>query len=164
MHNAVGAAAAALAMGIDPESIARGLAGFRALRGRGERSISQSGRLTVIDDAYTANPDSVRASMRLLAGEPGPRTFVLGDMGEIGEGAEAAHREVGAYARSLGLDALYASGPFSKFAAEAFGEGGCWFESAEELTQALRGLTGTVTVKASNFMKFGRIADALKQE
>ena len=164
VHNAVGAAAAALAMGIDPESIARGLAGFRALRGRGERSLSRSGRLTVIDDAYNANPDSVRASMRLLAGEPGPRTFVLGDMGEIGEGAEAAHREVGAYARSLGIDALYAGGPFSKFAAEAFGAGGRWFESSDALTEALRGLTGTVTVKASNFMKFGRIADALKQE
>lgn len=164
VHDAVGAAAAALAMGIDPESVAKGLAAFRALRGRGERTLSASGRLTVIDDAYNANPDSVRASMVLLSVEPGPRTFVLGDMGEIGDGAEAAHREVGAFARTLGIDALYAAGPNSKFAVEAYGDGGRWFESTDALIEALRGLTGTVTVKASNFMKFGRIADALKQE
>lgn len=164
LHNALGAAAAAVAMGIDAESIAAGLAAFDLLPGRGARSTSASGVLTVIDDAYNANPDSVRASMKVLAVEPGPRTFVLGDMGEVGEEADAVHREVGAFAKQIGIDALWTSGPRARLAAEAFGEGARWFETREALIDALRGITGTVTVKASHSMGFDAVVKALKEE
>lgn len=162
VHNATGAAAAALAMRIGPEAVAEGLAAFRPLAGRGERHVGVL--RTVIDDAYNANPDSVRASMTQLAQEAGPRIYVLGDMGEVGKTAEAAHREVGAYAKTLGLDALYASGPFAKLAVEAFGEGGHWFETLDAMIDALRDVRGTVTVKASHFMGFDRVVTALKEE
>ena len=161
-HNAVGVVAAAMAMGIDADSIVRGLEAFRALAGRGERSLSASGRLTVIDDAYNANPDSVRASMRLLAAEKAPRTFVLGDMAEVGETAEAVHREVGAYARELGIDAFYSAGSLAKLAAEAFGDGAQACDTRDELIAALGDITGTVTVKASHSMGFAEVVKALK--
>ena len=162
IHNAVGVVAAAWAMGIDSESIVKGLENFRALPGRGERSVTASGELTVIDDAYNANPDSVRASLRLLAAEKGPRTFILGDMAEVGESVVDVHREVGRYARELGIDAFYATGKYSEFAVEAFGDDGVWFETRDELIAALVGLTGTVTVKASHSMGFAEVVKALK--
>ena len=163
VHNALGAAAAALAMGIDTESIVRGLEVFRALPGRGERTRSASGNLLIIDDAYNANPDSVRASMRLLSREVGPRIFVLGDMAEVGDECEAVHREVGSYARELGLDALYASGENSRFATEAFGDKGCWYATKEELIAGLGSVaSGTVVVKASHSMGFAEVVKALK--
>ncbi len=161
-HNAVGVVAAALAMGIDTDSVVRGLENFRALPGRGERSVTASGELTVIDDAYNANPDSVRASLRLLADEKSPRTFVLGDMAEVGDGVEEVHREVGFYARELGIEAFYATGEYARLAVEAFGDGGRWFATRDELIEALCGLTGTVTVKASHSMGFAEVVKALK--
>ena len=150
-------------MGIDTESIVRGLEVFRALPGRGERTRSASGNLLIIDDAYNANPDSVRASMRLLSREVGPRIFVLGDMAEVGDECEAVHREVGSYARELGLDALYASGENSRFATEAFGDKGCWYATKEELIAGLGSVaSGTVVVKASHSMGFAEVVKALK--
>lgn len=66
----------------------------------------------LIDDAYNANPDSMRAALKSFAEVParGRRIAVLGDMGELGEEAEPAHRAVGAYAAELGLDAVVAVG------------------------------------------------------
>ena len=160
VHNATGAAAAAFAMGIGPEAVAAGLGAFEPVPGRGTRFVGK--HLVVIDEAYNANPDSVRAAMNVLAGEAGPRTFILGDMGEIGDSAEEAHREAGEYARSLGIDALYACGPLSRHAAEAFGEGGRWFETRDALIEALKGLRGTATVKASHFMGFAAVVRALQ--
>ena len=159
VHNATGAAAAAFAMGLGPDAVEAGLAAFEPVPGRGTRIAR--GALVVIDEAYNANPDSVRAAMNVLAAEPGPRTFVMGDMGEIGEGALEAHREAGLYARALGLDALYACGPLSRHAAEAFGEGARWFESRDALIEALKGLRGTATVKASHYMGFAAVVRAL---
>ena len=86
----------------------------------------------------------------------------MGDMGEIGEGAPEAHREAGRYARTLGIDAFYACGPLSRHAVEAFGEGGRWFESRDALIEALKGLRGTATVKASHYMGFDAVVRALK--
>lgn len=160
VHNATGAAAAAFAMGIEPDAVKAGLAAFEPVPGRGTRMVK--GQLVVIDEAYNANPDSVRAALTVLADEAGPRTFIMGDMGEIGEGAPEAHREAGRYARTLGIDAFYACGPLSRHAVEAFGEGGRWFESRDALIEALKGLRGTATVKASHYMGFDAVVRALK--
>ena len=69
--------------------------------------------VTLVDDSYNANPDSVRAAIDVLAALPAPRWLVLGDMGEVGDQGPAFHREVGAYARARGIDALWAAGPDS---------------------------------------------------
>lgn len=163
LHNAVGAAAAAYAMGIDDASIRKGLEAFRTLPGRGETFVTAGG-VRVIDDAYNANPDSVRASLRVLAESPAPRTFVFGDMGEVGESAREAHCEVGAYAKELGIDALLCTGGNARLTAEAFGEGARWFGTLDELIEAVGSVrSGTVAVKASHFMGFEAVVRALRE-
>lgn len=162
LHNAVGAAAAAYAMGVDDASIRKGLEAFRTLPGRGETFVTAGG-VRVIDDAYNANPDSVRASLRVLAASPAPRTFVFGDMGEVGDNAREAHCEVGAYAKELGIDTLLCAGENARLTAEAFGEGARWFATLGELIEAAKAVTsGTVDVKASHFMGFDAVVRALR--
>lgn len=160
-HNATAAAAAALALGIDEASIRAGLEAFEALPGRGRRLYAKDRPVVLIDDAYNANPDSVRASMAMLAqegGAPEDRLFILGDMGEIGADREARHAEVGAWAREVGIGRLWTVGALSKAAAAAFGEDARAFETRDELLAALDDLalpaegesTLFVAVKASH--------------
>src|SRR6266480_3989410 len=57
-----------------------------------------AGDVLIIDDSYNASPASVRAALELLADFPGRHVAVLGEMRELGDQAEAGHREVGAAA------------------------------------------------------------------
>ncbi|VEB45756.1 UDP-N-acetylmuramoyl-tripeptide--D-alanyl-D-alanine ligase [Chromobacterium violaceum] len=107
VRNALAAAAAALALEVPLAAIAEGLSAFAGAKGR--LQIKQSPRgLTVIDDSYNANPDSMKAGIDVLAGLPGPRCFVMGDIGELGEAAPALHAEVGEHARLRGIEQLFA--------------------------------------------------------
>jgi UDP-N-acetylmuramoyl-tripeptide--D-alanyl-D-alanine ligase len=159
VRNALAAAACAHAAGIPPEAIGRGLAAFRPYAGRLQVKRTARGA-TLIDDSYNANPDSVRAAIDVLADCPAPTVLALGDMGEVGEQGPAFHREVGAYAKSRGIGALYALGAASREAAQAFGAGARHFESAEALAAALPP-AATVLVKGSRFMKMERVVAAL---
>ena len=69
--------------------------------------------ITVVDDTYNANPDSVQAAIDVLAELPGPRLLVLGDMGEVGDQGSEFHAEVGAYASECGVDRLFTLGALS---------------------------------------------------
>lgn len=71
-----------------------------------------AGGVTIVDDTYNANPDSMRAALKAFVERPtkGFRYAVLGDMGELGDDAESAHHELGHYAASLGLDGVLAVG------------------------------------------------------
>jgi len=163
VRNALAAAACAFAIGIEPRAIAAGLAAFRPVAGRGVRLRTAAGAV-LVDDTYNANPDSVRAAITVLAGEPAPRLLVLGDMGEVGERGPEFHREIGAYARERGIDGLYVLGALSRHAADAFGPGAMHFTEVEQLLAALRasvGPQGTVLVKGSRFMKMERVVQAL---
>jgi UDP-N-acetylmuramyl pentapeptide synthase len=66
--------------------------------------------VTLVDDSYNANPDSVRAAIDMLAGLPGPHWLVLGDMGEVGNQGPAFHAEVGAYAAERGIEHVWTAG------------------------------------------------------
>ena len=96
----------------------------------------------LIDDSYNANPDSMRAAIDVLAGVPGKRILVLGDMGEVGEAAAQFHDEIGGYAKSSGIERLFALGALSADAAHNFGDGAQHFESVEALLAALRAGAG----------------------
>ncbi|HQR22891.1 MAG TPA: UDP-N-acetylmuramoyl-tripeptide--D-alanyl-D-alanine ligase [Burkholderiaceae bacterium] len=165
VRNALAATACALAIGVPPRSISAGLEAFRPVGGRGVRLRTRAGAL-LIDDSYNANPDSVRAAIDLLAGSGRPRVLVLGDMGEVGERGPEFHREVGAYARTCQVDALFATGELTRETVAAFGAGGRHFESVEPLVAALTthiDPTATVLVKGSRFMRMERVVQALAQ-
>jgi UDP-N-acetylmuramoyl-tripeptide--D-alanyl-D-alanine ligase len=163
VRNALAACAAAHALEIPPHDMQDGLAHFSGVPGRLQRRPGRSGS-TVIDDSYNANPESMKAAIRVLAAQPGRRVFVMGDMGELGAEGPQMHAEVGAFARAAGVDGMLALGESSRLAAEAFGKGARHFESVEALLEeagheAAQG--ATLLVKGSRFMKMERVADAL---
>ncbi|MEN2427422.1 UDP-N-acetylmuramoyl-tripeptide--D-alanyl-D-alanine ligase [Chromobacterium vaccinii] len=165
VRNALAAAAVALALDVPLAAIAQGLAAFGGAKGR--LQIKQSpGGLTVIDDSYNANPDSMKAGLDVLAGLPGPRCFVMGDIGELGEASPALHAEVGEHARLRGIEQLFALGEASRRAVAAFGDAGQGFDSIDELLECLdsRLASGTaVLVKGSRFMRMERVVEHLMQ-
>jgi UDP-N-acetylmuramoyl-tripeptide--D-alanyl-D-alanine ligase len=164
--NALAAIAAATAARAGLDAVRRGLSAFRPVTGRLEAKVALGGA-AVIDDTYNANPDSVRAAIAVLARFPGERWLVLGDMGEVGDEGPAFHREVGEYARSAGIDRLFASGELTRQTVAAFGSDGAHFPSVDELSAALAprlaaaGSAVTVLVKGSRFMRMERVVAAL---
>ncbi len=162
-RNALAAAAACLAAGVPLAPIVRGLSGYTGMQGRLQQKRGVGGA-TVIDDSYNANPDSMRAAIDVLAALPGRRIFVMGDMGEVGDAAGQLHDEIGGYAKSQGIDALFALGEKSVAAVHNFDGGARHFTTVEALVTALRPLMdkdATVLVKGSRFMRMERIVDQL---
>ena len=163
VRNALGAATACLAAGATLEAVVDGLAGFSGTRGRLQLGPGLNGA-TILDDSYNANPDSVRAAIDVLAATPGRKILVLGDMGEIGGASAQIHDEIGGYAKSKGIDELYALGEMSVVAARNFGEGGRHYGSMEALVESVSKRLDedtVVLVKGSRFMGMERVADAL---
>jgi UDP-N-acetylmuramoyl-tripeptide--D-alanyl-D-alanine ligase len=165
VRNALAAAACSLAAGAPLSAIVAGLEAFRPVKGRSDVKMLLRGtrRLTLIDDSYNANPDSVRAAVDVLAGLPAPQWLVLGDMGEVGDQGPAFHREVGEYARQRGIAHFWAAGTLCADAVTAYGEGARHFESTGTLIAALGDAPAfeSVLVKGSRFMKMERVVEAL---
>ncbi|TCK17311.1 UDP-N-acetylmuramoyl-tripeptide--D-alanyl-D-alanine ligase [Thiogranum longum] len=161
--NALAASAAAIALELSPETIARGLSSMQAVGGRWQpRKGLQGARL--IDDTYNANPGSLAVALELLADSNDECWLVLGDMGELGDAGEALHRQMGEYARNAGLHYLFALGSLAAVAAETFGAGGEAFESQDTLVSRLREQLHpgvTILVKGSRAMHMERVVDAL---
>jgi UDP-N-acetylmuramoyl-tripeptide--D-alanyl-D-alanine ligase len=162
-RNALAACAAAHAVGIPPAAMRSALAAFEGVPGRLQRRPAPGGA-RVIDDTYNANPESMKAAIRVLAAEPGRRVLVMGDMGELGIQSAAMHAEVGDFAKRSGVEVLLALGEQSRNAAQAFGAGARHFGEARELLAAARKearADTTLLVKGSRFMQMERVADAL---
>jgi UDP-N-acetylmuramoyl-tripeptide--D-alanyl-D-alanine ligase len=167
VRNALAATACALAVGCPLEAIVAGLEAFVPVKGRSQlKAFERAGRrVTLVDDSYNANPDSVRAAIDVLAGLPGPRWLVLGDMGEVGDQGPAFHAEVGAYAQACGIEHLWAVGEACAHAAAAF-SGARHFAHVDELLAALAAAPGApdcaaVVIKGSRFMKMERVVAVL---
>jgi UDP-N-acetylmuramoyl-tripeptide--D-alanyl-D-alanine ligase len=160
--NALAAAAAAAAAGASLDHIVAGLAAVRAVPGRLQFKRAASGAW-LIDDSYNANPSSMRAGIEVLAGLDGRKWLVLGDMAELGEFAQASHTEIGAFARALGVERLFATGQLAALAVESFGAGGQWFADAQALAQALgaAGADVRMLIKGSRVNRLERVVDAL---
>ena len=107
----------------------------------------------------------MRAAIDVLAAQPAPRVLVIGDMGEVGDEGPAFHREVGAYARERGIDALFALGDASRDACTAYGDTARHFGDVGALVGALLaagyGAQATLLVKEPRYMKMERVVDAL---
>ena len=166
LHNALAAATAALAAGAPLAAIVQGLQDFRPVSGRSQiGAITLHGRpVTLVNDSYNANPESVRAAIALLAGLPGPRWLVLGDMGEVGEQGPACHAEVGAHARDSGIECFWAAGALCADAVRAYGSGARHFATTAALLSALSQAPAcaSVLVKGSRFMRMEQVVAALQ--
>lgn len=120
-HLALDAAAAlacALAAGVDPAGAVAGMARYEPVGMRLRSEPLPRGALA-LNDAYNANPQSMAASLRLLAALPGRRTAVIGDMLELGDDEARWHRELVELADGLGLDRLVLVGPRMAAVADA---------------------------------------------
>jgi len=166
--NALAAIACALASGVSLDRIAEGLSAFEPVKGR-SRAIAlrlAGGRtITLVDDTYNANPDSMLAAIDVLAALPGPRLLVIGDMGEVGDQGPQFHAEVGQRARERGIDAVYALGRESAHSIAAFQDpaAGRHFDDIDSLNAAVLAqlpLAGSVLVKGSRFMQMERVVQA----
>ncbi|QBR83384.1 UDP-N-acetylmuramoyl-tripeptide--D-alanyl-D-alanine ligase [Legionella israelensis] len=136
VHNALAAAACCHAVGLSSQDIARGLQQFRGVSGRMTYLTGRNNAL-VIDDTYNANLRSTLTALSVLAARKSKRIFVFGDMGELGQWAEAHHEEVGTAARQLGIDKVFTYGNYSAFTRKAFTGPGQHYSNQEELISDL---------------------------
>ncbi|TWF82510.1 UDP-N-acetylmuramoyl-tripeptide--D-alanyl-D-alanine ligase [Pseudonocardia hierapolitana] len=158
--NALAAAAVALELGGTPEGIAAALSAAEpASKWRMEVTDRADG-LTVVNDAYNSNPESMRAALNALAalGEGTRRTWaVLGTMAEQGDDTAAAHAEIAALARRLGIDRLVAVGTADYPGARRTTD----VDEAVELLRTEAGPGDVVLVKASRAAGLERVAEGL---
>jgi UDP-N-acetylmuramoyl-tripeptide--D-alanyl-D-alanine ligase len=166
VKNALAAAACALAAGVPLAAVAQGLQAFEPVKGRSRALSLRGGAVSLVDDTYNANPDSVRAAIDVLAELPAPRLLVLGDMGEVGNQGPQFHAEVGAYAAERGIEALYTLGDLSLHANQAFGRGEHFADMVALQADLAAGWTNfaSIVVKGSRFMQMERVVEALVQQ
>ncbi|MBI5397642.1 MAG: UDP-N-acetylmuramoyl-tripeptide--D-alanyl-D-alanine ligase [Verrucomicrobia bacterium] len=170
ISNALLAAAAARVLGLTPDEIAAGFAkvALPAMR----MQVTAVNGVRWINDAYNANPDSMRAALRALAAWPcaGRRVAVLGDMLELGAQAEPLHRQIGVEAAAADLALLVTVGPLARFiaaAARARGMAAGAVVECEDVAGAAAALGDRlkagdcVLLKASRGMKLEPLIEAL---
>jgi UDP-N-acetylmuramoyl-tripeptide--D-alanyl-D-alanine ligase len=173
-HQAVNAAAstaAALAAGLTLKRVARSLRALDRLSPMRMELHERADGLAVINDAYNANPDSMRSALETLAhiGRSGRRTVaVLGEMRELGGTAEEEHRQVGLLVGQLGIDVVVVVGPGARGVYDALADDGRattrYVETATEAGEWLReNVAGpdVVLVKASRSGQLETVADLL---
>ena len=162
------AAAVAEALGMAPDESIRGIGAVLPTKMR-MNIVRGKGDIVILNDAYNANPQSMRAAAAVLGDAQGRRKVaVVGDMKELGPGSEQFHRAVGGYFAQSGADRLIAIGELARFMAEGAQEAGLeqadYFPTLDAARNALsREVRAGVTilVKASRSMAFEKIVDFL---
>lgn len=171
VYNALAAAAIALRLAVPLTDIAQGLA-TATLSGMRMEVFTVASGIMVINDAYNANPTSMRAALETLAGMKvsGRRVAVLGDMGELGNLSELAHLELGEFAAGLGLDALVVAGRKARRIGEGARAAGMLSsdirpcatpEEALEVLDDILEAGDVVLVKASRAMRLEAVVEGL---
>jgi UDP-N-acetylmuramoyl-tripeptide--D-alanyl-D-alanine ligase len=164
IYAALGAAAVGMELGLSDSEISRGVSAYETVGSRAK--VTEVRGLTVIDDCYNANPNSVMSALSSMAGLEGRKIAVLGDMLELGEASARLHMAVGAAAAET-CDMVFACGKEARNIAEgtrAAGGKAFWFENKKELTDKLESwlLPGDILlIKASHGMHFEEIVEAI---
>jgi UDP-N-acetylmuramoyl-tripeptide--D-alanyl-D-alanine ligase len=170
--NATAAACVARLFGLSDEEITEGIASVKPISGR--NNLIDTGRNTLIDDCYNANPVSMKSAIDLLMMADTVKTAILGDMFELGENSDRLHGEVGEYAVKSGVDILICVGENSRHMYDA----ACrvqeaqtkiyYYPDRDALLDAINtdrtGLVpdgSTVLIKASHGMQFGKVLEIL---
>lgn len=164
-ENALAAAAVGLTFGIAPTKIVEALSGMTAASKR--MQVLHLNGITVLNDTYNANPDSVLAALATLSAfrTNGRRIAVLGDMFELGTAAEESHRLVGRAVRRERIDLLFATGPLSQETVRASGMSSAEHHpdksSLVRRLQAVLQSGDVVLVKGSRGMQMEDVVSAL---
>ena len=165
--NGLAAAAVGLSFGVPPGEIGRALGRFSSVGKRME--VLHSGGLTILNDTYNANPDSVLTALRTLEGmkTSGRKIVVLADMLELGESSRTEHERIGKAVGRMGIDALFT---FGKGAAAIHESAAIrtrrHFGTKGELSRALLALAAEpdiILIKGSRGMKMEEVTMALQQ-
>lgn len=167
VYNALAATAVGLQLGLTTAEIKAGIEHARTIDGR--TNLIETGRLTVIDDCYNANPLSMKASIDVLATALGRTIAVLGDMGDLGQNERELHYEVGRHLAEKNIDILFCAGRLSHEIARAARENraACEvheFDSRDEMLKELLPFLAegdSVLVKASHFMEFSEVVEEI---
>ncbi len=154
------------ALGFDWKRLVNTLSDFHPVEGRFK--LYKKGSLLIIDDAYNANPPSMRIALKSLSHLEGyKRIAVLGDMLELGEDSEKYHREVGKLCASHFIDLCLFYGDLMRYAYEEALKGGCnckFFKDKEEIKSLLLDLKDEKTLilfKGSRGMKMKELIEEL---
>ncbi|GEK20623.1 UDP-N-acetylmuramoyl-tripeptide--D-alanyl-D-alanine ligase [Cellulomonas xylanilytica] len=173
VHNALGAAAAALAVGLDLDEVAAGLSAADALSPHRMHVVDRPDGVTVVDDSYNANPDSMRAALKalaVLAGRDRRSIAVLGEMLELGPGAREAHDAIGRLCVRLNIGLTIVVGEGARAIRDGANHEGSWGDEvvlADDLAAATAFLESelrpgdVVLVKSSYGAGLWRLGDAL---
>ncbi|MDO5642358.1 MAG: UDP-N-acetylmuramoyl-tripeptide--D-alanyl-D-alanine ligase [Paracoccus sp. (in: a-proteobacteria)] len=165
-ENAMGVLATISAIGADVIEAAKGLGDWLPPQGRG--AVEDLGHIRLIDDAFNANPASMRAGLGTLARLPGARRVaILGDMLELGTDEAAAHRALADDPAMPSVDLVHCAGPLMRHLHDALPETkrGLWSESADVLASRLDEMLrsgDTVLIKGSKGSYVSRVVTALR--
>lgn len=172
--NALAATCVGDLLGLKSDEIAKGIASVKAVGGRSNLIVAKD--KMILDDCYNANPVSMKAAIDLLNLADTRKVAILGDMFELGEGAEDMHSEIGTYAVEQGIDVLVCVGDLSKHMYEsAIGkkESLCGktmiyhMKDREEVIQKISDILekdDTILVKASHGMGFAEVVKYLQEK
>ncbi|MGZ8928631.1 MAG: UDP-N-acetylmuramoyl-tripeptide--D-alanyl-D-alanine ligase, partial [Methylobacter sp.] len=161
--NALAAASACLALGIDLQQIKQGLESVKPVTGRLQSLVSRLGNI-VIDDTYNANSASLIAGLDVLANCEGRHWLVLGAFGELGAESPKIHEQMGGVIKSSGVVRLLAVGSDARNTVKAFGEGATFFDTQNDLIEVLRQeLKGdeAILIKGSRAQRMENVVAAL---
>jgi UDP-N-acetylmuramoyl-tripeptide--D-alanyl-D-alanine ligase len=172
LYNALAATAVGLALGLAPGETAQALAAFRPVARRSQVLTLPSG-VHLLNDCYNANPGSMAMALKTLAElrHEGRAAAALGDMLELGNGAIAAHRDLGRQAARMGLDFLVIYGNFSQEVAEGARQAGMPAERLRPVATKAEGARvlkeflepgDWLLVKGSRSMRMEGIVEALE--
>lgn len=167
--NAMAAALVGKTLGLTTSEIKRGIEEFVPTKMRMAVFKTENGT-TLINDAYNANPVSMKASIDVLTGVKGEKIAILGDMFELGDFAEKMHYDTGVYAAEKNIDKIICIGNISKSMYEgalSLGGNAFYFETQEDFFEngfeKLINKGSTVLVKASRGMHFEKTAEKIQE-
>ncbi|MDR1767307.1 MAG: UDP-N-acetylmuramoyl-tripeptide--D-alanyl-D-alanine ligase, partial [Propionibacteriaceae bacterium] len=173
VSNALAAATAGLALGLPLGQVCAALSAAESRSKWRMQLEERSDGLLVVNDAYNANPDSMRAAIDSSIGlrRPGGRVVaVLGDMLELGPDSPRLHAQIGEYAASAGVDQLVAVGEQARHLADGFARHGGAADiaanrcEAAKLAQTRATPRDVVLVKASRGLALETVAEEIASE
>ena len=170
IYNAMAGTCVGLSLGLTPKEIQAGISSLKPLDGRS--NILHTGRYTLLDDCYNANPVSMCAMLDVLNRAHTRKVAILGDMGELGEQSEALHASVGEHLGSIHADLVITIGPLSEAIHKAAKSAAPWslclhYDSQEAFLKEADSLLqkdDSILLKASHYMGFEHIVKILLQE